>query len=59
VNRSRRDHWRVGLAFLIALAAACISTRPYATLTDTAEPLRTQFNDDVGHVRIVMLVAPT
>jgi hypothetical protein len=43
----------------LALASACIATRPYATLTGTADPLRTQFNNDAGRVRIVMLVAPT
>jgi hypothetical protein len=43
----------------ISLAAACIRTRPYATLTGTAEPLRTAFNSDVGRVRVMMLVAPT
>ncbi len=61
MNRTGRDRCRttVALAAVLALAGACISTRPYASLSDTADPLRTQFNNDVGRVRIVMLVAPT
>ena len=43
----------------IGLTAACIQTRPYSVLTETAEPLRTAFNNDAGHVRVMMLVAPT
>jgi hypothetical protein len=47
------------LAWLVlALALGC-GPRPYTPLSDSAEPLRTQFNQDVGRVRIVMLVAPT
>jgi hypothetical protein len=47
---------------LVALAlfvGACVQTRPYATLSAAAEPLRSQFNKDIGHPRIMMLVAPT
>jgi len=42
----------------LAFAAAC-GPRPYTSLAETAEPLRSQFNRDAGRVRIVMLVAPT
>jgi hypothetical protein len=44
---------------IAALACACVSTRPYATLSDRAEPLRTQFNSDAGRARVIILVAPT
>jgi hypothetical protein len=43
----------------MALAIACISTRPYSSLSNSAEPLRTHFNEDAGRIRVVMLVAPT
>jgi hypothetical protein len=42
----------------LTLATAC-GPRPYASLSESAEPLRSQFNQDVGRVRIMMLVAPT
>jgi hypothetical protein len=42
-----RQAWRSG------------SERPYRTLTASADPLRSRFNENVGQVRIVMLVAPT
>ena len=42
----------------LLLSAAC-GTQRYEKLTDTAEPLRTRFNADAGHVRVMMLVAPT
>jgi hypothetical protein len=45
-------------ALALVLAGAC-APRPYTSLSETAEPLRTQFNQDVGRTRIVMLVAPT
>jgi hypothetical protein len=48
------------LCVLAALVlGACVQTRPYSSLSTSAEPLRTQFNADAGRVRIVMLVAPT
>ncbi len=31
----------------------------YQAITSNAEPLRSAFNQDVGKVRIVMLVSPT
>jgi hypothetical protein len=43
----------------LAVLSACVPTRPYATLSAAAEPLRSQFNKDVGQPRIMMLVAPT
>jgi len=46
------------LLFALALAVAC-GPRPYSSLSESAEPLRSQFNRDAGRVRIVMLVAPT
>jgi hypothetical protein len=45
-------------ALLVALVSGC-GPRPYTTLSEFAEPLRSQFNRDAGRVRIVMLVAPT
>jgi hypothetical protein len=50
---------RLGLVLALVAAASCVRTRPYAKLTDDSEPIRTQFNADIGHPRIVMLVAPT
>jgi hypothetical protein len=55
---SRRAALSLMLAALLLLGA-CVETRPYATLSETAEPLRARFNQDVGHVRVMMLVAPT
>jgi hypothetical protein len=46
-------------ALVLCASSACIRTQPYANLSETAEPLRARFNQDVGHVRIMMLVAPT
>lgn len=55
--------WRPAARFVATLvlgvSAACVRTQPYATLTDSAEPLRTRFNEDAGRVRVMMLVAPT
>jgi hypothetical protein len=42
----------------VVLLSACGPQR-YEKLTETAEPLRARFNADAGHVRVVMLVAPT
>jgi hypothetical protein len=42
--------------------AACASGPPpvpHAVLTATADPLRADFNRHIGHVRIVILAAPT
>jgi hypothetical protein len=42
--------------------ASCVSgpdVAPHAVLTATADPLRADFNRDVGHVRIVIIAAPT
>lgn len=47
---------------LVLALAACTDRekiRPHATLGARAEPLRTQFNQDVGRVRLLMIVAPT
>jgi hypothetical protein len=47
--------------FLIASVTACITPppRPHVSLTAGAEPLRSQFNRDVGKVRLVIVAAPT
>jgi hypothetical protein len=42
----------------LLLSAAC-GTYPYDKLAENGEPLRARFNADAGHVRLVMLVAPT
>ena len=51
------------LVFVLLLTtAACTDQakiRPHATLSSDAEPLRAQFNRDVGRVRVLMVVAPT
>jgi hypothetical protein len=47
------------VATLLLLASAACGPPPYQSLTDAAEPLRSIFNRDAGHVRVVMLVAPT
>ncbi|HEY7499897.1 MAG TPA: hypothetical protein VH740_15365 [Vicinamibacterales bacterium] len=59
VSGPRRRRAACALVFMLCAAGACVRTRPYATLTENADPLRTQFNNDAGHPRIVMLVAPT
>ena len=46
-------------ATVILLASAACGPRPYQSLDESAEPLRSIFNRDAGHVRVVMLVAPT
>ena len=42
----------------LLLSAAC-GTYRYEKLAENGEPLRARFNADAGHVRVVMLVAPT
>lgn len=60
-SRGRRATARTVAAIALALAAACSqgNTRPHESLAAGAEPLRSQFNQDAGHVRIVVLAAPT
>jgi hypothetical protein len=43
------------------LIVACSNApaRPHASLTADVEPLRTEFNRDAGHVRILMIAGPT
>jgi hypothetical protein len=43
---------------LLALLACRGPVRPYTALAH-GDPLRADFNRDIGHVRIVTLVAPT
>jgi hypothetical protein len=66
--RRRIDRTRlVALVCLLVVAAGIFarqawrtaSERPYQPLTASADPLRASFNDEIGQVRIVMLVAPT
>jgi hypothetical protein len=63
INSTRRPCSRSIARCLVVLAicaaTACVKTQPYATLADNADPLRRQFNQDVGRVRVMMLVAPT
>ena len=48
------------LCVVLALFAACRGpARPHSALGPRADPLRAEFNRDIGHVRIVTLVAPT
>jgi hypothetical protein len=50
----------LALCLLTLAAAACaLEKRPHEVLAAGAEPLRTQFNGDVGRPRIVILAAPT
>ena len=62
---SRRLRVAAALLFLmtaVSAASSCSHTfeaRPHASLTSGAEPLRADFNRDVGRVRIVMIPAPT
>ena len=51
----------LSVALLCAVAACTDHTkiRPHTALGPFAEPLRTQFNRDVGHVRVLMIIAPT
>ena len=65
IGCDRAEPSRSRLAPLVAalvlawIAGGCGTTKPYASLSQSAEPLRTQFNKDAGRVRILMLVAPT
>jgi hypothetical protein len=49
----------LAIALALLAAAACVRTQPFGKLTDDGEPFRARFNADAGHVRVVMLVAPT
>jgi hypothetical protein len=44
---------------VIGLACRSAPTRPHVSLSAGAEPLRTEFNQDAGRVRILMIAAPT
>ena len=46
------------VAAALLLSAAC-GTYRYEKLAGNGDPLRARFNADAGHVRVVMLVAPT
>ena len=51
---------RFVVAVLAVLVVACRGPeRPYEALAPQAANLRTQFNNDAGNVRIVILPAPT
>jgi hypothetical protein len=49
------------LLVLVLTVAGCAGAPPasHSVLQAGAEPLRSQFNRDAGHVRIVILAAPT
>jgi hypothetical protein len=53
----------LGAVVVASLAAAgCTggpAPSPHAVLTASGDPLRAQFNRDAGHVRVVILAAPT
>jgi hypothetical protein len=44
---------------LVALLACRGPARPHTALDAHVDPLRAEFNRDIGHIRIVTLVAPT
>lgn len=51
-----------GLALVFAALASCKAggpASPYEKLDEHASALRDQFNADIGHVRVILLVAPT
>lgn len=48
----------VGFAAGLGNAARAAPTPAFATLDDNAQPLRDDFNRDVGHVRLLLLVDP-
>ena len=46
----------------LAAVPACTGAPPapaHVTIGDGAEPLRARFNQDAGHVRVLMVLAPT
>ena len=47
------------LALLTAWGASTVSSANYTVIGGDAEPIRADFNSDVGKVRVLMLVAPT
>ena len=46
-------------ALLAAATPARAQDAPYPELSRYLEPLRSQFNDDVGKVRLILLLDPT
>lgn len=50
--------WMAVLALGLSLGFGA-APPTYAALDASGDPLRTAFNDDVGKVRVMMLVAPT
>lgn len=47
-----------GLAAGLGVAARAAATPGFVTLDDNAQPLRDDFNRDIGHVRLLLLVDP-
>jgi hypothetical protein len=47
------------ILLLLSLLACRGPARPHTALDARADPLRADFNRDIGHVRIVTLVSPT
>ena len=60
VNRAYARGVAVALAIaVVAIAVSRGPERPYEPLSPQVANLRTQFNADVGKVRILLLPAPT
>ena len=49
----------IGMLTLGVAVGFCPGSAEYTALDARGNPLRTAFNDDLGKVRVLMLVAPT
>ena len=56
---ARRAWLGVLLALLLCLSPWAIAEAPLVLLGADAEPLRSQFNQDAGSVRLLLLLDPT
>lgn len=62
VRMCRRFHIHVGVLLIALVAAGACDrgpVRPHVSLDPSLEGLRTRFNADAAHTRLMMIVAPT
>jgi hypothetical protein len=64
----RSERWRLGqiaegivvmAALLVAIGTAVAQEKPFSQLDQQLQPLKNQFNADIGKVRILVIVDPT
>jgi hypothetical protein len=59
VTLARRTWIPVLLALLLCPSPRAVAETPLVTLGPDAEPLRSQFNQDVENVRLLLILDPT